>query len=581
MIDVGNVSLSTLFLLLQQSWYFPRLNDPNAPSLSKAWAYYEHVTLPRHFSGDTDVDHVKRRAEPGEHDEETQLYDIWKTSQSSLIEWGTGIDLYFISLRFFAVVMLIAGLMNISSIMYFASDEYNGDNGDQTGFTFDLNYPLQGSAVCENQAWVVCTDCIMEEGGDDPEQDWYRDPLRFAEGLDQNGNLTVLVKRNLCDAFNRGNGFTNFATMIFVLVSVGIFSYYLRLREIRFDEDKVTTTDYSVVVENPPPDALDPDVWQDFFDQFATDGGQVTVVTVALNNELLIRKLLQRRNFRNQLRWKLPEDTDLDDEAAVRVAVDKFNQDRALMEVGCVGKILDCIVIPVLNIINMMLPPDELVEKITKLMEEIKELQNEKYDANRIFVTFETEEGQRTALESLDVGRVDLLLNRTGAVAPECLLDGKILKVTGPTEPNAVRWLDLSYGKINKSIRRLVVLVLTLGMIALASLAVSKTRDSLGAKFSGPLTTIFNSTIPQIIKLLMMIEPHATEGGFQTSLYLKITLFRWTLSAILTQVSTVDSAHFLYLLKVNVLLISTLFFLCSYCCIGDYAEHFDFRRLNK
>jgi hypothetical protein len=75
-------------------------------------------------------------------------------------------------------------------------------------------------------------------------------------------------------------------------------------------------------------------------------------------------------------------------------------------------------------------------------------------------------------------------------------------------------------------------------MIALAGFVVKEARDSSGPLLSGFLTTIFNSTIPMIIKLLMLIEAHSTEGGYQTSLYLKITLFRWTLSAILAQVSS-------------------------------------------
>jgi len=325
-------------------------------------------------------------------------------------------------------------------------------------------------------------------------------------------------------------------TLLFVLGCVACFSFYLRLREIRFDEDKVTTTDYSVVVKNPPPDAVDPDVWRDYFSQFATDGDQVSVVTVALNNDVLVRKLLTRRVFINQLKSKIP-DIDLDDETATQLAVDKYEQEISQEKVGCIGTMLNCF-IPLLNIINMLLPPHKLVQKIATLTDEIKELQNQKYDATEVYVTFETEEGQRTALDALKVGLLDSVFERTGAVAPECLFDGKILHAEEPTEPNAVRWLDLSYSLTSKIIRRFIALALTCGMIVIAGSVVGWARNSVGPLLSGPLTTIFNSTIPFIIKLLMMIEPHATEGGFQTSLYLKITLFRWTLSAILTQVIT-------------------------------------------
>jgi hypothetical protein len=116
------LGISHYFVYIQRKWYFPRLGKPNAPSLSKvsyththtsrrrfihfsrsplsslvlaqAWAYYEHITLPRHFVGENTAEHVMRLAEPGEK-EDTELYSPIRTPQSSLIEWGIGLDLYF------------------------------------------------------------------------------------------------------------------------------------------------------------------------------------------------------------------------------------------------------------------------------------------------------------------------------------------------------------------------------------------------------------------------------------------------------------------------------------------------------
>ena len=38
--------------------------------------------------------------------------------------------------------------------------------------------------------------------------------------------------------------------------------------------------------------------------------------------------------------------------------------------------------------------------------------------------------------------------------------------------------------------------------------------------------------IPNVVKLLMLIEKHASEGDRQKSMYLKITIFRWVNTAI-------------------------------------------------
>jgi len=506
------------------SWYWPYKDLPNGPSLSKAWAYYEHVTLPRHFVGDGTADTVLRRAEPGEYENETQLYDWLRLKQSHLIEWGTGVDLYFISLRFFAALMLLCGIINLPSMFFYGGDVYNGDAKAPNIFL------LKFSAVCTNTEWVSCSDCTPEL--------WERDPKRFRE--EDNTYL-----RNKC---GRGDGltvigFTSLATIVVVLVALVVFSFYLHAREVRFDEDKATTPDYSVIVKNPPPHAIDPDVWKNFFSQFATDGDQVTVVTVALNNDLMVRKLVARRIFLNQLRTKMPEILDLDDERAVTEAILRYNDDRAHRDPSLVGWILDWIVIPLSSMINMLLPPAKLYEKIKQLTSEIQELQEKEYSANRVFVTFETEEGQRTALAALKVGTIDLMTNRTGAVAPECVFDGVLLNVRIPTSPDSIRWTDLSFSAIEKKIRRGIVLLMNFGMITIAGFCIKYARDVTGPEGKGPwiagiLTSCFNSIIPQIIKILMIFEPHATEGSFQSSLYLNITIYRWVLTAGLAQLIT-------------------------------------------
>ena len=51
-----------------------------------------------------------------------------------------------------------------------------------------------------------------------------------------------------------------------------------------------------------------------------------------------------------------------------------------------------------------------------------------------------------------------------------------------------------------------------------------------------PNSTIFNAIIPIAVKIIMMFERHQTEGGYQSSLYLKITIFRWVNTAIALQV---------------------------------------------
>jgi hypothetical protein len=209
----------------KQKWYFPRTGDPTAPSLSTAYAYYEHITLPRHFVGGNVADHALHRAEPGENSQETELYNPFTTPQSSFIEWGIGVDLYFSSLRALAFVLLVAGIISIPALMYYAGSDYNIQDKQSS----DVSFSLLGSAVCTSQEWVVCTDCEAEPFNDD-----INERERF--GVADDG--TILVQRNLCEGVVYQTVITHWVTLIFLTAVVMILSLYWSAREIRFDEDK-------------------------------------------------------------------------------------------------------------------------------------------------------------------------------------------------------------------------------------------------------------------------------------------------------------------------------------------------------
>lgn len=121
----------------------------NAPSLSKAYAYYEHITLPRHFVGQQTAEHIKRRAEPGESHQPTELYSPFFTSSSSFIEWGIGVDLYFSTVGIMSIVLLIAGLIHLPNLLFFANDY------DQNRGSLSEDGSLKLSAVCNSRKWVV------------------------------------------------------------------------------------------------------------------------------------------------------------------------------------------------------------------------------------------------------------------------------------------------------------------------------------------------------------------------------------------------------------------------------------------
>jgi hypothetical protein len=175
--------------------------------------------------GENTAEHVLRLAEPGEK-EDTELYNPARTPQSSLIEWGIGIDLYFSSLRIMAGFLLIAGLINLPNILFYASDEYSRDGKD------DLSFSLKTSMVCTTFRWVVCQDCVSSDWSSTEEED------RFGIFTNNDGITTTLVLKNECDGGQLKQGIVNWATLILLIIGASLLSVYLRAREIRFDEDK-------------------------------------------------------------------------------------------------------------------------------------------------------------------------------------------------------------------------------------------------------------------------------------------------------------------------------------------------------
>lgn len=251
----------------------------------------------------------------------------------------------------------------------------------------------------------------------------------------------------------------------------------------------------------------------------------------------MLRKLIARREARTLLRLQLPKKTDMDDEDLVRTLVAQLVRDQEAEPKGCIGWIISCVT-PILNLFGMLLPPDKLVDKVFRLTEEIKELQKEVYNVVKVYVTFETEEAQRTALDSLSIGKFDAVMNNTANIPSNAIFHDRVLKVEEPCEPSAVRWMDLGAGTFRRLIFRGVNLGITVALITLAIVIVDSVRSSQGSTAAAILVTLLNSTVPQILKLLMIFERHSTEGGYQTSLYLKITLFRWMNTAILTKLIT-------------------------------------------
>ena len=501
-------------VLMGMTWYNPRKDDPHAPNLKEGWAFFEHITLARHFHIDGNKYSAEEinRAEPGERREPTLLYSFFRTPGESLNDWGIGVALYFNTMRVMSIGLLLAGLVSLPNYVYFSGEDYSGGVANHQA---DRAFTIKGSAVCTESSWVGCEPGYCDLGQLDKNQIEYKIA----------GDI-VFVKKSDCDGATLRVGMFNYAAIMLLGLITVLFSWYQSKKQVIYDEDKVTATDYSVRVKNPPKDATDPDEWEAFFAKFDSKG--VTVVTILLNNAPLLRALMKRRHLRKELQKWLPH-TNIDSNEQVRASMAEFQHEPS----GCITKFIQCAIRPIVKPFNILLHLQEIYDKLEENDVTIKELQQQEYDVTDVIITFETEEGQRLALETLTTGELDVRLQRRGSRGEPSLFRGKhVLDVVEPAEPSAMRYLDLDTNVAERIIQQMITFSITIGLVVLGGFVVHHTRQGGGPFWAGILTTTLNMLIPNVVKLLMLIEKHASEGDRQKSMYLKITIFRWVNTAI-------------------------------------------------
>ncbi|EJK76259.1 hypothetical protein THAOC_01989 [Thalassiosira oceanica] len=451
--------------------------------------------------------------------------------------------MYFSSLQALCLIFVLAGLLNTFNILYYSSAEYDPERGLSVENLSRVIEMVQYSAVCLSREWVVCADC-------ENERTWWDNMFTrefYGTADDGEGGTVTLIDRTTCMPAQGKEGMVNYGTMLLLIVCMGLFSWYLNKREVRFDEDNTTASDYSIVVRNPPEDAVDPDEWRDFFDTFADKG--VTLVTVALDNEPLIQKLVARRRDIKLLLHKLPPKLTLDfddEEGTEKIILDCMAKRIAADNSWFITKIfagIKSFSISFLGYQDGYFQSEEKIwNRIKNTNDEIRELQQREYNAASVFVTFETEQGQRTALEAMNFSKAEVFLNNSNMrVDQSALFKGRVLECHEAPEPNAV----------------LATMAITLGLCLLSALILFRSRLTLSTMAFSIILSTFNSIIPVLVRMMVNYEKHYNEGSRQASIYIKIT--GWLMPLLFPGEFYVNYAHLLQVFRwVNTAVITRL-----------------------
>ena len=339
------------------------------------------------------------------------------------------------------------------------------------------------------------------------------DASRFQYFSNAEGEELPFALKNHCEAAKFTVGLCNLGAAIVVILGMVVSSFSLRNMEVEFDEDAQTAADYSIKIINPPDDAHDANEWRIFFRK--NFRSQVSICTIVVDNDRLVHKLVHRRELLQKIKSIVgPKESLKEDNLKKLSSAIKIKR-------SCVREVWA----------KLFSGVPEYYAKIQACDEEIRDIASEKKAVTSVFVTFESEAAQRKVLTIMNT--------EDGYKKKYCFRGDKFLNVIEPAEPSGIRWNDVDvpdstfYGSL------VAPFVITIGLIAASAflfVTIRKYRTSQQGAFAIALANYF---FPLIAKALTDFEKHRNHGSRQTSLYVKITFFRWINTAIIVTIVTV------------------------------------------
>jgi len=471
-------------------------------------------------------------------------------------------------------MLFVAGMISIPNIIFFSGDDYTGGTNslgvEEKGFRQSsiTIKNLIGSAMCTSKEWAFAESDMDTGNVTDTDMRW------------ENGRLEVLVSS--CDGATLKTGLVNLAAVLFTVLATFLLGLYQEKKFVFEDESVQTVADYSLIVTNPPNDAIDPDIWRNYFNTWEDNGKGVTCCTVKLNNHELLNVLVELKVLQKKLSLLIPSEIDIDDESAVNNII--RTSDEHVSHKSFLSLLFSNWVIkPTSQLFGISIPPIEMVKRINDLKKEIIDLETIEYKATSIYVTFETEKGLRDALNALKVEKFHAYFQKKNKEIEQHLFRGETLLYVKPSyEPESICWINLHHSLLIRTTWQCVTMISTIGFI-LAAAFLAKTAREASLIGGSILVSLFNVIAPEILTIMSYFEKNHTEGARQSSLYLRITIFRWANTAIMialltkmTDTLTTNIEHGL-LNSVNVILLSELIFvpLFRYLDIfGNLKKHY-------
>jgi hypothetical protein len=508
--------------------------EPKKERGEKYWATYGMARrIKKTSNGETHLAEPGEMPQTGETDE---VFSLWSTAAfgkdgGDLKDFGIGIGLYFQTLLLLGTVTFCCFVIILPSLIDFRSDGYLEYSAGQKGWDItgtEIGFLQKGSMACTGNMTLFMSRTYGEAPLEKPTTaKWANHGWNTIEDT-----LGVYVK-NTC-MIDPKNGYLNLGAAGLFTVVILLFGLFVDMSEEAMDEAVQTAQDYSIVIHDPPPDATNCDEWKDFFMQF----GAVAAVTVAIDNSKLLKALGKERSLRRGARR---DQVDLKSHDA-ETKSDQLDQDEVVKapETPAEAKSGGCL--------SVLAGTGDRAYYLAQLKKNKLEVgaaivEGVQYKAQRVFVTFDTEEAQRKCLAKCQVGTIPAIFNCTSCFSSPPIFrqgeDGKgqILSISEAVEPSEVIWENLGSTHALRLATVCVTGITTIGLVALCSFLINE----LWAATESPALVALgisacNSVLPEIMKVLNTFEVHIDYGDGMQSLLLKLLCARLYTSAFILQI---------------------------------------------
>jgi hypothetical protein len=440
--------------------------------------------------------------QPGENgaSPEAMAIPLFTSTTELTKHFGVAVGMYFWTTQLFGCLFMLIFLINIGSIVHFSSDEYN---------PHAVSLPVTGSAVCNHTFWVDA---------------YANHSVANMPAAERNASAAALIVPTLHHAcyLSEAQFHAALAVVVVLLLSYAVFHWHFSRIMTKASEEVQTVGKYTICIADPPADAFEPLEWREYFEG-CMEGAEgpdpnatsVAAVTVLLNNGDLLQMLAKWRSVAEIIKL-MP------------------NAEYRPGELSGWYRWL----------LNDMLGICEdkiyFLEQYRRLKLELKVAMQQKYQVCRVFVTFATEQGMRTALQRLKQGSLPSKLDIPLNLSEDAWFRGvDILELNQADEPETIHYHSIGLVSGDQQVMQKLVMVLLLLVFLVFEFNFVLYVEKSSPMLAGLVITGMNMVMPELLHLASdLFEVHETEGEKMASVYNKISLFRYFNTVIIIHLIT-------------------------------------------